>query len=218
MLKMIGWDMDGTLCDTVRICVEAFRRAMVPYWKKQLSDEEIFSLFGLSETGLVKVVVGDAWEAADRDFHDHYAALLEEGVSLFSGITELFRILEENGIRKVLITGKGRRSCDMTLKKLGLTEAFEEVCVGTEERLNKAEHIRTLLKKYGLQADEFGYVGDAISDVAACREVGVTCFSAAWAESADMEGLKRVNPSYVFTEIADLKVFLENRFISSSSL
>ncbi|MDO4585228.1 MAG: HAD-IA family hydrolase [Planctomycetia bacterium] len=205
MLKMMGWDMDGTMCDTVPMCVEAFRRAMMPYWKKRLSDEEIFSLFGLSETGLVKMVVGEAWEKADEDFHRHYEALLEDGVALFPGILEIFQLLEQNGIRKVLITGKGRRSCDMTLRKLGLTEAFEEICVGTEERLNKGEHITTLLKKYHLQPEEFCYVGDAVSDVAACREAGVLSLSAAWAPGADTEGLRRVNPNHVLENVADLE-------------
>lgn len=210
MLKMMGWDMDGTLCDTVPMCVEAFRRAMTPYWKKRMDDEEIFSLFGLSETGLVKAVVGDNWQKADEGFHHYYEELLKEGVTLFPGISEILQWLAGEKIPLVLITGKGQRSCDMTLKKLGLTETFAEVCVGTEERLNKAEHITRLLKQYGWKPEEFCYVGDAVSDVRACREAGVLSLSAAWAKSADVEGLEQVNPSYVFRNISDLKCFLKN--------
>jgi phosphoglycolate phosphatase len=42
------------------------------------------------------------------------------------------------------------------------------------------------------------YIGDAVSDVEACRASGVKCFSAAWAKSARLAELEQINPGLVF--------------------
>jgi phosphoglycolate phosphatase len=81
---------------------------------------------------------------------------------------------------------------------------------GDETRNNKAESIIKLLEKYDVSKDEFYYVGDAPTDIIACREAGVTCLSAAWSDGADIENLKKHNPDYVFYNIASLKTFLES--------
>lgn len=84
--------------------------------------------------------------------------------------------------------------------------------VGDEIRLNKSESILKLLKKYSINSDEFYYVGDAPSDVIACREAGVTSLSAAWSDSADLEEMKKINPTYIFNNIYDLKIFWNSNY------
>ncbi|OCA99651.1 hypothetical protein [Clostridium beijerinckii] len=70
-------------------------------------------------------------------------------------------------------------------------------------------NIIKLLKKYCINEDEFFYVGDALSDVVACREVSVTCLSAAWSNSVDLKELKKINPNHIFNDVCSLKIFLE---------
>ena len=41
MFKMIAFDMDGTIADTIPLCVEAFRRSVSPYVGHELSEQEI---------------------------------------------------------------------------------------------------------------------------------------------------------------------------------
>lgn len=85
--------------------------------------------------------------------------------------------------------------------------------VGDEIHHNKAESILKLLKKYSIKNDEFYYIGDALSDVTACREIGATCLSAAWSDSADLEEMRKVNPNYIFNNISYLRIFLELKLI-----
>ncbi len=87
--------------------------------------------------------------------------------------------------------------------------------VGGEIRLNKAESILKLLKKYSIKNDEFYYVGDALYDVMACRAVSVTCLSAVWSDSVELEELKKINPTYIFNDISSLKSFLESKLLDS---
>ena len=55
MLTGVLFDWDGTLCDTLPVCVEAFRRTMITYLGKNLSDEEIMEHFGVNELGIIMI-------------------------------------------------------------------------------------------------------------------------------------------------------------------
>lgn len=53
-----------------------------------------------------------------------------------------------------------------------MRDLFCSVKTGAEDRPNKAEAIEELLHDFRLNKDEFYYIGDAVSDVAACKSGG----------------------------------------------
>lgn len=212
MIKMVAFDFDGTIADTIPLCMEAFKKAMLPYTGFALSENEIIQTFGLNEIGMVKAIVKDDWESALRDFYFYFEKIHDSCKAPFPQIYDLMKYLKGKNILVPLITGRGQKSCDISLKKLELDNCFSDVMVGDETRNNKAESISKLQKKYAIKNEEFYYVGDAVSDITACREVGVICLSAAWSESADEETLKKTNPDYTFDNVFSLKKFLESLF------
>ena len=54
---------------------------------------------------------------------------------------------------------------------------FDKVKTGNPFKNNKAENFRELLADYKLQPDEMIYIGDTVSDIVSCREVGIRCLS-----------------------------------------
>ena len=52
MIKMIGFDLDGTICDSLPLCIQAFKNAVEPYIGHDLTEEEIAQTFGLNEAGI----------------------------------------------------------------------------------------------------------------------------------------------------------------------
>ena len=174
----------------------------------QLTDKEVIDTFGLNEIGMVKAVVKKNWELALQDFYRNYKKLHYMCEKPFPGIRKLLDFLQDNHIPVVLVTGKGKKSCDITLEKLKLKESFSEICTGSEKKPNKADCISTLLQKYNIKTDEFYYIGDTVSDVIVCKTIGVTCLSAAWAELTNVEELQKVNSPYVFESIDQLEKFL----------
>lgn len=75
MFKVVAFDLDGTLADTIPMCITAFRNSISPYTDHELSTEEILHTFGLNEIGMVKAVVGQNWESAIADFYFQYKSL-----------------------------------------------------------------------------------------------------------------------------------------------
>jgi Predicted phosphatases len=209
MIKMVAFDFDGTIADTVPMCIEVFKKAILPYAGYELTENQIVQTFGCNEIGTIKVLAKDNWEPALRDFYFYYEKMHDNYREPFPMIRELLGYLKEKNIRVPLITGKGQISCDISLKKLELEYCFDDVMTGDEAKHNKAESILTLLEKYAVGKEEFYYIGDAPSDAAACRKAGVTCLSAAWSGGADIESLKTVNPDFIFYNISDLMDFLK---------
>ncbi len=208
MIKLIAFDLDGTIGDTVPMCIRAFEKAVSPYAGHILSKREITQTFGLNEVGMIKKVAGEKWREALHNFYPVYEKMHEECPAPYEGIRELIETLQKAGVLIALITGKGDKSCRITLEQFGMWNLFCSIKTGKEDRPNKAEAIGELLHDYHLEKDEFYYIGDAVSDVAACRKAGVTCLSAAWATTADTRKLEKVNPSKVFSSIKELTLFL----------
>lgn len=218
MIKMIAFDFDGTIADTIPMCIKVFRKAISPYAGHTLAEHEILQTFGLNEIGMVKAVVKDNWKSALEDFYFYYEEMHNNCTEPFSEVCDLIKFLKEKNVIVPLITGKGEKSCHISLKKLGMENYFSDIMVGDEISPNKRESILKLLEKYSINKDEFYYVGDALSDVMACREARVTCLSAAWSHSSEMEELKKINPNYIFNNISDLKGFLEAKLSEDSYL
>lgn len=204
MFKMVAFDLDGTIADTIPLCVEAFRKSVSPYVGHELSEQEIVQTFGLNEIGMIKAFVPQKWEVALQDFYCEYTFLHRKVTKPFPGILELLTVLKNQNIILALVTGKGEKSCQISLKELRLEHMFDAICYGSEKAPNKRENIEGLLKEYAISRNQFGYVGDAVSDIRACREAGVTCFSAAWQDSSDIGLLEKENPGSVYSSVENL--------------
>lgn len=209
MIRIVAFDLDGTIADTIPMCIKAFHNSVSPYIDHELSEDEILHTFGINEIGMVKAIVNQNWESAIEDFYFQYEKLHNEVTMPFPGILNLLLYLKKNNITVALITGKGEKSCKITLEKLGLTKIFDEILYGLEVSSNKKENMKYLLKKYAVSQDEFCYIGDTIQDIRACIDVGVPCFSAAWQKSTDVAALEKENPNCVFCHVQDLYEYLK---------
>ena len=58
MLKAVLFDMDGTLGDTLPLCVEAYRQCTAEITGHTPSREEVVSFFGLSDRGVLAGLLG----------------------------------------------------------------------------------------------------------------------------------------------------------------
>ena len=53
-LRGVIFDLDGTLADTLPLCIVALRAAIFPIAGRTLSDEEIMAAFGQSEERTIR--------------------------------------------------------------------------------------------------------------------------------------------------------------------
>lgn len=211
MLKLVIFDIDGTMSDTLDVCIKSFREAVSPYVGHVLSDEEIASLFGLNEVGMIKKILGTNIDDAVSDYFQAYEKMRDALPPVVDGLIDLMEYLKKRGVKLAVITGKTERTCQITLEKLGLQNFFDDVCSGSENENTKGKSISSLMKKYAAAADECFYVGDAVSDVTESQKAGITCLSAAWCATADKDALEKINAGNVFERVSDLRKFFSEQ-------
>ena len=211
-IKAVIFDLDGTLANTLPLCISAFRKAIEPLANRKISDEEIIATFGPSEEGTVMALAPHAYDQGVSDYLQHYADLHHMCLSPFDGITDLLAELQDKNIRIAMVTGKGKYSAMLSLEKFDLSGYFELIETGIAAGPSKPEGIRRILDQFNhLQKDEVIYVGDAPSDIDACRKVGIAIVAAAWAETAEPEKLIPLSPDELFYSVEDFANWIRTK-------
>lgn len=203
-MKAVIFDLDGTIADTLPLCVTAFKESIEPLANRSFSTEEIIATFGPTEEGTVRQLVPTHYKQALADYHKHYETLHDMCPRPFDGIPELITLLKRYGIRVAMVTGKGRESTRITLARYGLSDTFEMIETGSPDGPRKEEGIDAVIKKMQVAHHEVIYIGDAPSDVIASRKAGVHIFSAAWAGTASITQLKALEPDQIFESVCGL--------------
>lgn len=211
MLRTVIFDLDGTIGDTLPLCVAAFKRAIEPLGGVTLTPREIISHFGPSEEGVIRELFPDRYEEAVELFIASYRELHDMAPKPFDGIPELLSFLRSKGIRNTIVTGKGMRTLRITLEKYGIASLFDLLEAGSPEGPCKAAKIRKILEELDVSAQEALYVGDAPTDITESREAGVEVASAAWASTAEPAVLEKMNPGMVFYSVNDLSNYLKEK-------
>ncbi len=208
MLKLVIFDFDGTLCDSIPLCIRAFRAAIEPLAGRAVSDQEIIATFGPSEEGTIQALIPAYLEEGTAAYLRCYEAFHED-CRVFPGMRELLANLREKGLKTALVTGKGAKSCVISLQKLGLSPLLDGVETGSPEGPCKPAGMKRLLAQFEVRPEEAVYIGDAVSDIQASREAGIGVISAAWCASAEWAELEAAHPDGLCRNVGELRTLLE---------
>lgn len=210
-IKAVIFDLDGTIADTLPLCIKAFRRSVEPLINRSVSDAEIIATFGPSEEGTIMALAPDHYDKGVTGYLHHYESLHDMCPVPFEGMKELLQTLQEKGVRIAMVTGKGKHSTVISLKHFELTHYFEAIETGSSKGARKAEGIQIILDGLtGITNEEVIYVGDAPSDIIASRKVGIPVVAAAWAGTAEPQQLLELQPDEIFYSIKEFSDWLLN--------
>jgi phosphoglycolate phosphatase len=188
-VKLVIFDLDGTLIDSERDLAASVNAMLVQYGRKELPLEVIGGYIGDGAPMLIRRALGDP---ADREylqealnfFLHHYREHKLDTTRPYDGIAQaLQQLTSANGTRRKLavLTNKPVRVSRDILAGLGLSGSFFQVYGGNSFETKKPDPLgaNTLLRDAGVAADEAVMVGDSQVDVLTARNaamwsVGVT--------------------------------------------
>ena len=208
MVKAVIFDLDGTIADTLPLCIAAFRKSIEPLAGRSLSDEEIIATFGPSEEGTVRQLVPEHFDKGLADYLQHYTDMHDMCPTPFDGMVEIIEQLRAKEIIVGMVTGKGKPSCDISLKYYGLENCFDAVETGPPTGPRKPEGIAAILDKFSLKTDEVVYIGDQVSDIVASRAAGVPIIAAGWGTTADIDALRENKPDALFDTVGEFREYI----------
>ncbi len=211
-IKAVIFDLDGTVANTLPLCIQAFRLSVEPLINRSLSDAEIVSKFGPSEEGTIMELAPAHYDKGIADYLAFYQSLHHICPAPFTGMEEILMRLQEKNIRTAMVTGKGKYSTAISLQHFGLTHYFDPIETGSPNGARKAEGIAAVIGSWkDISHSEIIYVGDAVSDIVASRKVGIPVVAAAWAETAETGKLKELQPDELFYTVNDFAAWLFDR-------
>ncbi|HEX6923956.1 MAG TPA: HAD family hydrolase [Longimicrobiaceae bacterium] len=207
------FDLDGTLVNTYRLYLEAYRRAVAPVLGREPTLEEIAARTPSAERRFLMEWVGE--EHADRCHDDlcrHYAELLGAlGRGPYEGVREMLTALTSAGYPLGIVTGKGRRIWELTEPWVG--GHHFEVVITEDDVAHPKPHPEGLIlaaERLAIPPAKVAYIGDSLSDLAAGREAGMAVGAALWpkTDAEDRESflaaVPRYAPDWLFESPADV--------------
>lgn len=208
-IKAIIFDFDGTLADTIPLCIASFRDSVEPFVQRSLSDAEIIAAFGPDERGTIEKFTDKNVDEATKHFMASYTSHHDDYAKVFEGVTEMLKHLKTKGIRLALATGKGKEACHFSMEKFSLLPYFEIIQTGSPKGSRKKEAIQQILESFkDIDKTETIYVGDSAGDVKESREVGIRPISVAWATNAKREELEKEKPEQLFDTVSSFTEWL----------
>ncbi|MFT3935084.1 MAG: HAD family hydrolase [Chitinophagaceae bacterium] len=201
-IKAVIFDLDGTIANTLPLCIEAFRQSVEPLVQRSITDEEIIATFGPSEEGTIMALAPNHYDKGVADYLHYYNQLHHMCPVPFEGMREILQTLKEKGVHIAMVTGKGKHSTDISLQYFQLSHFFEMIETGSPEGPRKAAGIQCVLDGWpAINKEAIIYVGDAPSDITASRQAGIAVVAAAWAETAEPATLIPLQPDALFYTI-----------------
>jgi pyrophosphatase PpaX len=207
-LKALLFDLDGTLADTLPMCIQAYQQSLEWLLERPVSEEEITAHFGLTEAGIFQLLADKRWEEGLQEYHRLYKQLHIDYSEPFAGIKMALDLLKERGVKMAVVTGKGAQSADYTLKYLGLMDYFTIVSAGSEDAIIKSRSIGEILRSWQIAPGEAAYIGDADTDIREAELAGVLPLAAEWSAHATIARLAK-KPEITFSSVHEFLQWIE---------
>ncbi|MFA1818829.1 HAD family hydrolase [Virgibacillus oceani] len=210
-MKAIIFDFDGTVADTLPTIYYSFQTIFKQFDDVDVTDEDVKSMFGPSEVGIINDRLHyKNKEKAMETFYSVYADSHAELVKENQEIQELLEFLQENRFKLGVVTGKGRKSLDISLEMLHLASYFDITIAGDEVDKAKPhpEGIHKAMGSLHVKPEESMYIGDSDADIKAGNQAGVTTIGVEWLPDYQAPEFT-VKPDRLFKDIAEFREFVQ---------
>ena len=214
--RAVVFDLDGTLLDTFPAIVKAWNAAMEPLFNRTFSPQEVVSHFGLPDEKMLYANFPGSLSDADKEtaIERYFAAYraAHEGIAPFEGVEPLLNFLAEQKLPLGVMTGKGRRACDITLDFFGWTGRFGAVVTGDEVTKQKPnpEGVLLVARELDVPARECVYIGDSPADIGAAENAEMFSVAAGWHDYY-LDDLKALKPNLWPHSPLELQQWVEER-------
>lgn len=183
IIKAIIFDFDGTLADTLPICFYAFQAVFKEFDDIDLTSEEIKAMFGPSETGIIREnLINKNYDQAIELYYQKYSDNHRNLVQENKEISDLLFYLKKEGYKLAIVTGKARRSLEISLDGLNMKDVFDVIITGDDVELPKPnpEGINKVLSILNIKNNEAVFLGDSDADILAGLKANVYTIGVQW--------------------------------------
>jgi phosphoglycolate phosphatase-like HAD superfamily hydrolase len=193
--KIIIFDFDGTIADSLEMTIETFNELSEEYGFEKVNLAEVASFRKLTPSQILEKFKISKWKLP---------VLLKKGKDLFnskipfvrpfSGIKETLEKLRTENYTIGILSSNSKENIELFLKNNNINSFSFIHC--ESNLFGKSKAIKKTLQEQGVKIEEAIYIGDEVRDIEACKKCGIECISVAWGFN-DREILEKYNPEYL---------------------
>lgn len=207
--KVIIFDFDGTIADTVDALVNIANNLAVEFRYAQITPEELVRLRNLTSreifnySGIPLFKIPFLLKKVKRELRNKIPELKP-----IPGIQEALVELKDNGNRLGIITSNSKGNVKEFLKINNLDNLFEFIHPGVTI-FGKNTIINNVMRQKHLKTQDVIYVGDETRDIEASKKAQVKVVSVTWGFNSE-EALAKQNPDFLIHHPRELVEVVKN--------
>lgn len=186
-LRLVVFDVDGTLVDSRAHILAAMREAFARAALTPPEDARALEVVGLSLSEAIARLLPDASQPVVRTLAGHYRDAFDElramtPAPLFPGArAALMRLSARDSVLTGIATGKSRRGLDHMLAKHSLDDAFQTTQVADAHPSKPhPSMLLAALRETGAEAKHALMIGDTSYDMEMARNAGMMAVGVSW--------------------------------------
>lgn len=213
--KLIGFDLDGTLVDSLPDLALSLNSAFAEVGLPQAPEELVMTwigngadiLFarGLEWTGRASEFSEEELAQIKRRFGHFYGENVCNISRLYPNVKATLEALHAKGYTLAVVTNKPTKHVQPVLKAFGIDHLFAEALGGQSLPAIKPHPapLYYLCGKFGLYPHEILFVGDSKNDILAAQNAGCKSVGLTYGYNYNIP-ISESNPDYVFDDFADI--------------
>lgn len=208
MIKIIVFDFDGTIADTIPVSITILQKLATKYYHKtvdgkliqQLRDKSIPEICKELDISIIKLPF--IARKARRELNKEISHLKP-----INGIRNLLTQLKEQGRTLGIVSSNSKESITKFLKINDL-EVFDFIY--TNSRIfGKSNSLKRLLRRNKWKAENAIYIGDEIRDIEAAQKAGIKIISVTWGVNSQSK-LTSYHPDFLVKSTHELLTLFQS--------
>ena len=215
MVRLVVFDWDGTLMDSVSGIVRAMQAAALQAKLPVPDDDVIKSIIGLGlRDALYQLFPFDMDESQVNIFLAAYRDFIHreemEELGLFDGVTEVLETLRDQGFQMAVATGKGREGLERAFSVTGIKHFFASSrCVSEAHSKPHPQMLQQLMSELDQHPEQTLMIGDSVHDLQMAASAGVAGLAVSY--GCQSESVLRTAPHRAcLSDIAELPSWLQS--------
>jgi phosphoglycolate phosphatase len=206
MKKVVLFDFDGTIADSIESFMEIVNILAKKHRFKSLEPEELEQIRSEGAKNIIKKLRIPFYKLPfiGRDMKSMQRQYISQ-IKPFDGIVPVMHSIKERGFEIGIVTSNSKENVKEFLIKNNM-DIFNYM-YGDSGIFGKDKIISTFLKENKYAKEDVIYIGDEIRDINACRKVGIKVGAVAWGYNTK-EALVYNNPDFLINTPNDLLTIL----------
>ena len=205
-MKLILFDLDGTLIQSTKIILDVFKKVIKDYFDEDVESQKLTSFLGQTLHQTFGLYTDDL-QLIDQiiiSYRKMTEERLNQSLEAYPHAKETCEYFLDKGIRVGVVTSKMNEVALNHLKLAGLDGCIEHL-IGYDDVINHkpdAEPILKSLEYFQVEPQDVVYVGDHENDIKAAKAAGTLACAVTY--SNRLKEMLLENPTYVIDELINL--------------